>query len=52
MANPAGESNDEVLKLDFDRRLMLQFRGSSRISFNCRPLPHDPEKWKPARRRS
>src|ERR1700682_4694847 len=27
MANPAGESNDEVLKLDFDRRLMLQFRG-------------------------
>ena len=28
MANPAGKSNDEVLKLDFDRRLMLQFRGS------------------------
>src|SRR6266700_595700 len=28
MANPAGESKDEVLKLDFDRRLMLQFRGS------------------------
>src|SRR5271163_3230769 len=28
MANPAGESNDEDLKLDFDRRLMLQFRGS------------------------
>src|ERR1700722_4355716 len=28
MANPAGESNDEVLKLDLDRRLMLQFRGS------------------------
>ena len=28
MANPAGESNDEVLKLDFDRRVMLQFRGS------------------------
>jgi hypothetical protein len=28
MANPAGESNDEVLKLDFDHRLMLQFRGS------------------------
>src|ERR1700756_2618228 len=28
MADPAGESNDEVLKLDFDRRLMLQFRGS------------------------
>ena len=28
MANLAGESNDEVLKLDFDRCLMLQFRGS------------------------
>src|SRR4030088_3441325 len=28
MANPAGESNAEVLRLDFDRRLVLQFRGS------------------------
>ena len=28
MANPTGDSNDEVLKLDFHRRLMLQFRGS------------------------
>src|SRR6195256_5304642 len=28
MANPAGETNDGVLRLDFDRRLMLQFRGS------------------------
>ena len=28
MANPAGKSNDEALKLDFDRRVMLQFRGS------------------------
>ena len=28
MSNPAGESNDEALRLDFDRRLMLQFRGS------------------------
>ena len=28
MANPAGESNDGVVELDFDRRLMLQFRGS------------------------
>ena len=26
MANPAGESNGETLRLDFDRRLMLQFR--------------------------
>ena len=28
MANPAGESKDEALKLDSDRRVMLQFRGS------------------------
>ena len=28
MAHPAGESSAEVLRLDFDRRLMLQFRGS------------------------
>jgi hypothetical protein len=28
MANPAGEPNDGVLKLDFDRRLTVQFRGS------------------------
>jgi hypothetical protein len=28
MANPAGESIGEVLRLDFDCRLMLQFRGS------------------------
>ena len=28
MANPAGDSDDSVLRLDFDRRLMLQFRGS------------------------
>jgi hypothetical protein len=28
MANPAGESNGEALRLDFDLRLTLQFRGS------------------------
>ena len=28
MTNPAGELNDGALRLDFDRRLMLQFRGS------------------------
>ena len=28
MANPAGESELGVLRLDFDRRLTLQFRGS------------------------
>jgi len=30
MANPAGESNAEVLRLDFDGRLVLQFRGFGR----------------------
>ena len=29
MAKPAGESNVEVLRLDFDRRSMLQFRVTS-----------------------
>jgi hypothetical protein len=28
MENPAGESNDGVLRLDFDRRLKLEFHGS------------------------
>ena len=28
MANPTGESESDVVRLDFDRRLMLQFRGS------------------------
>src|SRR6266851_2504497 len=28
MADPKGESKGEALRLDFDRRLMLQFRGS------------------------
>ena len=28
MANPTGESKAEALRLDFDRRLTLQFRGS------------------------
>src|SRR5246127_1040786 len=28
MAKPAGESREGVLRLDFDRRLTLQFRGS------------------------
>ena len=28
MTNPAGESNGETLRLDYDRRLTLQFRGS------------------------
>ena len=28
MANPTGESGSDAVRLDFDRRLMLQFRGS------------------------
>src|ERR1700730_6576608 len=28
MANPAGESSGEVLRLDFNRQLMVQFHGS------------------------
>ncbi|MGB8898348.1 MAG: ATP-binding protein, partial [Methylocella sp.] len=38
MANPAGESNDEALRLDFDRRLMLQFRGSAGKTHACLAL--------------
>src|SRR4051794_2874486 len=29
MADPTGEANRSALRLDFDRRLMLQFRGST-----------------------
>ena len=29
MADPTGEANTIALRLDFDRRLMLQFRGST-----------------------
>ena len=28
MANPAGDSKSGSIRLDFDRRLMVQFRGS------------------------
>src|SRR5256885_16294055 len=28
MAHPRGESESDAVRLDFDRRLMLQFRGS------------------------
>ena len=29
MAHPRGESGSNAVRLDFDRRLMLQFRGTS-----------------------
>ena len=29
MGNPAGEADRGALRLDFDRRLLLQFRGSA-----------------------
>ena len=29
MADPAGEADEGALRLDFDRRLMLRFRGSA-----------------------
>lgn len=28
MAHPAGESESDIVRLDLDRHLMLQFRGS------------------------
>jgi len=32
MEDPTGEADRAALKLDFDRRLLLQFRGSTIIS--------------------
>jgi hypothetical protein len=32
MANPTDEAGSEVLRLDFDRRLMVQFHGSAMTS--------------------
>jgi hypothetical protein len=37
MENPTGEPNGEVLRLSFDRRLMLQFRGSV-VTQDCSPI--------------
>ena len=47
MANPAGESTGEILRLDFDRRLMLQFRGSGRCEA-CGELIGDGTDWRRA----
>ena len=32
MAHPTGESESDVVRLDFNRRLMLQFCGSPRVN--------------------
>src|ERR1700740_2135031 len=39
MADPTGEAGSEALRLDFDRRLMLQFRGCT-IPANAGWLPY------------
>ena len=39
MVHPAGASKSEALRLDFDRRLMLQFRGSV-ITSDAGMLPY------------
>ena len=37
MTNPTGKSESDAVRLDFDRRLMLQFRGSAPMP-GCLPI--------------
>src|SRR4051794_27682564 len=41
MADPTGEADRNALRLDFDRRLMHQFRGSAIISHAGRLAYHE-----------
>jgi hypothetical protein len=52
MMNPTGESESDAVRLDFGRRLMLQFRGSSgiRASFIRASASSSPNLSRPAER--
>ena len=46
MADPADEPDRGALRLDFDRRLMLQFRGSAITPMpGCCPIANWMTRW-------